>query len=84
MARANTPLSDLIVDFKRQMKQLARRNGDDFTVVILVDEDGYRVEVTESADGHLFLAGSGATLAECFKDARDRLDSSIEEWGYRQ
>lgn len=75
---------EILAKFKTQMRRLARINEDEFKVDVKVDEKGWHVTVTETADGHVFLsASSDKALWMAIDKAESEIPEALKSWGYK-
>lgn len=75
---------EALTKFKTQMRRLARLNDDEFKVDVKIDEKGWHVTVTETADNHVFLsASSDQALWMAIDKAESEIPAALKAWGYR-
>lgn len=70
------------VKFKAHVKRIAKKNRDDLKVTVTWDENGYALEIKETADGHVLLLAAGPTIFNVIDVAIGTLPSALEGWGY--
>lgn len=73
-----------LVAFKARMGRVARKNNDEFKVTTTVDEKGFHLEVTETADGHTLLSAHGSSVGAALEAAVAELPASLKSWGYSE
>lgn len=78
------PLSTFIT----RMEAIAKLNRDEFTYTITitpVKHGGliYDLQVSEEAEGHLFVNGIASTLEGAVSQAMNDLDDAADQWGYK-
>ena len=81
--REATVVLDALTQFTARMQAIADMNDDLFTVDITFSRRGYRVQVTETADKHVFLTGTGATLPAALDAALSVLPHALKAWNYK-
>lgn len=76
-----------ISDLVQRLEDIANKNDDVFRYRIEIDVENlrrekfrYRFIAEETADGHTFADGSGATLDEAISSVD--LKEACEQWGY--
>lgn len=73
---------EALKQFKARMRAIAQKNDDAFKTTVTFDERGYHIEVTETADNHTFLSGSGATFFIALDAALGKLPQALKDWSY--
>lgn len=73
-----------LVAFKARVGRVARKNGDDFKVAVTVDEKGFHLEITETADNHVLLGAHGSSVGAALEAAVAELPAALASWGYSE
>lgn len=75
-----------VIDVLKRLTRVADENDDcfQFNCELSLKGNGvqYRFTVTEAAEGHEFVGGSGRTLEEAVRIADGDMSSACREWGY--
>jgi dsRNA-specific ribonuclease len=78
-----TSVQDLI----NRLQAIAKKNKDEFKYSIDLLPKGkeitYSFKAEETADGHCFTSGYGATIDEAVAAAAEYIERALEQWGYK-
>lgn len=78
-------LSDamLVKRMKTTLQAIAKKNQDEWRVLVTFDESGYLIEVIEIADHHTLTTGTGNTVSRAIDNLFSNLPSALKTWGYK-